>query len=169
MAYAAIANGGTLYVPQLVERVSAPDGTTVEEFQPRVRRRVHVDPEHLAYVIDSLYGVVNDEIGTAHQARLDHPGDVTIAGKTGTAQIGGRIRSEEEATRAAYERRAHAWFAGFAPVEDPEVAIVVLVEHGGSGGRFAAPIAVQILQEYLGGREQATTAEADVTRTAGAH
>lgn len=169
LAYAAIANGGTLYVPQLVERVSAPDGTVVEEFQPRVRRRVHVDPQHLAFVIDSLFGVVNDEHGTAHEARLSHPGDVTIAGKTGTAQLGGRIRSEDEASRAEYERRAHAWFAGFAPVENPEVAIVVLVEHGGSGGRFAAPIAIQILQEYLGGRAAATTASAaDVLPSHGA-
>ncbi len=160
MAYAAIANGGTLYVPQLIERVSAPDGTLIEEFQPRVRRRVHVDPAHLAYVIDALFGVVNDDHGTAHEARLSHPGDVTIAGKTGTAQLGGRIRSEDEASRAEYERRAHAWFAGFAPVENPEVAIVVLVEHGGSGGRFAAPIAIQILQEYLGGRDVPVTASA---------
>lgn len=168
MAYAAIANGGTLYVPQLIERVSTPDATVIEEFEPRVRRRVHVDPSHLAYVIDALFGVVNDDRGTAHEARLDHPGDVTIAGKTGTAQIGGRIRSEEEASAAAYERRAHAWFAGFAPVEDPEVAIVVLVEHGGGGGRFAAPIAIQILQEYLGQEAEVTQASAsEVLR--GAH
>ena len=162
MAYAAIANGGTLYVPQLVQEVRAPDGTIVEAFAPRVRRRVHVDPSHLAYVIDALSGVVNDERGTAHEARLDHPGDVVIAGKTGTAQLGGRIRSEDEASRAAYERRAHAWFAGFAPVGDPEVAIVVLVEHGGSGGRFAAPIAIQILQEYLGNDVTVTASAADV-------
>jgi penicillin-binding protein 2 len=168
MAYAAIANGGTLYVPQLVQSVTAPDGTVVEEFEPRVRRRVHVDPRHLALVIDSLYGVVNDDAGTAHEARLMHPGDVTVAGKTGTAQLGGRILSDEDATRAAYARRAHAWFAGFAPVEDPELAIVVIVEHGGGGGRFAAPIAIEILQEYLGSRvAAATTASADAVLPGG--
>jgi penicillin-binding protein 2 len=169
MAYAAIANGGTLYVPQLVQSVTAPDGTVLEEFEPRVRRRVHVDPAHLAFVIDSLYGVVNDEAGTAHEARLAHPGDIAVAGKTGTAQLGGRILSDEEATRAAYARRAHAWFAGFAPATDPELAIVVIVEHGGGGGRYAAPIAIQILQEYLGSRApQATTASAhDVLPGAG--
>jgi penicillin-binding protein 2 len=123
-----------------------------------VRRRIPVDARHLAFVIDAMYGVVNDDSGTAHEARLDHPGGVTIAGKTGTAQIGGRILSEEQATRAVYERRAHAWFAGFAPVENPELAIVVLVEHGGSGGHFAAPIAIQVLQEYLGGQEATATA-----------
>jgi penicillin-binding protein 2 len=149
MSYAAIANGGTLYVPQLVERISAPDGTVLEELEPRVRRRVHVSRENLAFLIDSLYGVVNDPLGTAYAVRV--PNGVPIAGKTGTAQVYQRARlSEEDAARAEYRNRAHAWFAGFAPVESPEVAIVVMVEHGGSGGRYAAPIAIQILQEYLG-------------------
>jgi len=150
MSYAAIANGGTLYVPQLVERVTAPDGSLVEEFQPRVRRRVHVDREHLAYVMDALYGTVNDPTGTAFAARVD--GGVTVAGKTGTAQVSERARHDLDPDRAWYYNRAHAWFAGFAPAGDPEVAIVVLVEHGGAGGRYAAPIATQILHEYLGAR-----------------
>lgn len=151
MSYAAIANGGTLYVPRLIETVSSPDGTIVERFEPRVRRRVHVDREHLAYVIDSLYGAVNDHGGTAYDARI--PDGVTIAGKTGTAQVSERARHDLDPDRAWYLNRPHAWFAGFAPAEDPEVAIVVLVEHGGAGGRQAAPIAIRILQEYLGSRE----------------
>jgi penicillin-binding protein 2 len=156
MAYAAIANGGTLYVPQLVESVSSPDGMIVEEFPPRVRRRVHVEREHLAFVIDALYGVVNDPRGTAHEAAI--AGGVTIAGKTGTAQVSQRARHDLDPNLAGYYNRAHAWFAGFAPADDPEVAIVVLVEHGGSAARNAAPIAIQILQEYLGAREQNVTA-----------
>ena len=51
---------------------------------------------------------------------------------------------------AWYYRRSHAWFAGFAPADDPELAVVVLVEHGGQGGKYAAPIATRILQEALG-------------------
>lgn len=160
MAYAAIANGGTLYVPQLVERVTGPDGSVVEEFEPRVRRRVHVDPEHLALVIDGLYGAVNDPGGTAFDARIE--GGVSVAGKTGTAQVSHRARPDEDPNRAWYYNRAHAWFAGFAPAHDPEVAIVVLVEHGGAGGRQAAPIAINILQEYLGA--DAVTAEATPPR-----
>jgi penicillin-binding protein 2 len=148
MAYAAIANGGTLYVPQVVERITTPDGATLEELEPRVRRRVHVDPENLARIVDGLYGVVNDPDGTAFAARIDD--GIAIAGKTGTAQLTGRIRLESDIARDEYHRRAHAWFAGFAPVEHPELAIVVLVEHGGPGGRIAAPIAIQILQEFLG-------------------
>jgi penicillin-binding protein 2 len=148
MAYAALANGGTLYVPQLVDSIRSPDGSVLEDFEPRVRRRVHVDPDNLALIVDGLYGVVNDPAGTAYAARIED--GVPIAGKTGTAQLFGRIRSESEVERAEYHRRAHAWFAGFAPIEDPELAIVVLIEHGGPGGRYAAPVAIQILEEYLG-------------------
>jgi penicillin-binding protein 2 len=157
MSYAAIANGGTLYVPQLIERVSSPEGDMIEEFQPRVRRRVSVDPEHLAYVVDGLYGVVNDPNGTAYDARIE--GGVPVAGKTGTAQVQRRRpREGEDPSRAWYFNRDHAWFTGFAPAGDPEIAIVVLVEHGGGGGRYAAPIATQIVQDYLGSR--VTTAAA---------
>ncbi len=151
MAYAAIANGGTLYVPQLIERVGSPSGDTIEEFEPRVRRRVNVDQEHLAYVVDGLYGVVNDPNGTAYDARVE--GGVPVAGKTGTAQVQRRRpRNGEDPRRAWYFNRDHAWFAGFAPAGDPEIAVVVLVEHGGGGGKYAAPIATQIIQDYLGAR-----------------
>lgn len=150
MAYGAMANGGTLYVPQLVERVTSPSGAVVEEFAPRVRRRVHVSQEHLAHVIDGMYGAVNDPSGTAYEASQNHGGTVSIAGKTGTAQVTARVRPGDP-SRGRYSRRAHAWFAGFAPAEEPQVAIVILVEHGGGGGSNAAPIAVSILEEYLGG------------------
>jgi penicillin-binding protein 2 len=150
MVYAAIANGGTLYVPQLVRAVEAPDGSMVEEFPPRVRRRVDVDPKYLTYVIDGMYGVVNDPNGTAYEARIE--GGVPVAGKTGTAQVSrGRLPNGVEGANAWYFRRSHAWFAGFAPADDPELAVVVLVEHGGQGGKYAAPIGVRVLQEALGG------------------
>jgi penicillin-binding protein 2 len=152
MAYAAIANGGTLYVPQLVQAVEAPDGTTIEDFPPRVRRRVNVDAAHLTYVIDGMFGVVNDPKGTAYDARIE--GGVPVAGKTGTAQVSlGRLPGSVDVQNAWYYRRSHAWFAGFAPADDPELAIVVLVEHGGQGGKYSAPIATRILQEALGGSQ----------------
>ncbi|HMI90797.1 MAG TPA: penicillin-binding protein 2, partial [Polyangiales bacterium] len=150
MVYAAIANGGTLYVPQLVQAVEAPDGSMIEEFPPRVRRRVAVDPKYLAYVIDGMFGVVNDPNGTAYEAKIE--GGVPVAGKTGTAQVSrGRLPGGVPPANAWYYRRSHAWFAGFAPADNPELAIVVLVEHGGQGGKYAAPIATRILQEALGG------------------
>lgn len=149
MMYAAIANGGTLYVPQLVEAVLAPDGSVIEELPPRVRRRASIKPEHLAYVIDALYGVINDPNGTAYDARIE--GGVAVAGKTGTAQVSWRRPTEhDDPKRAWYFRRSHAWFAGFAPADHPELAVVVLIEHGGQGGKYAAPVATKILQEALG-------------------
>jgi penicillin-binding protein 2 len=159
MAYAAIANGGTLYVPQLVQAVEAPDGSVLEEFPPRVRRRIEVEPQHLAYVIDGLYGAVNDPKGTAYEARIE--GGVPVAGKTGTAQVTvGRLPGGVDATSAWYYRRAHAWFAGFAPADKPELAIVVMVEHGGYGGTAAGPIAMRVLQEALGPARAAQQAQA---------
>jgi penicillin-binding protein 2 len=150
MVYAAIANGGTLYVPQLVQAVEAPDGSMIEEFPPRVRRRVTVDPKFLAYVIDGMFGAVNDPNGTAYEAKIE--GGIPVAGKTGTAQVSrGRLPGGVSQANAWYYRRSHAWFAGFAPADHPELAVVVLVEHGGQGGKYAAPIATRILQEALGG------------------
>jgi penicillin-binding protein 2 len=165
LAYAALANGGTLYYPQLVERIEDPDGTVIQTFSPRIRSHLAIPPEHFAYVNDGLYGVMNDPTGTAYDARID--GGVPVAGKTGTAQVERRRTNGEEGEQAWYFNRAHAWFAGFAPAGDPQVAIVVLVEHGGTGGRYAAPIGTQILQEYLGGREAERTAARPVDPHAG--
>jgi penicillin-binding protein 2 len=142
LAYAALANGGTLYVPQLIERVTAPDGSTLQEFPPTIRRRIDVSEAHMAIIDRALRGVVGDPRGTAHL--VDMP-EVALAGKTGTAQVSHTLREGEDARLAA----DHAWFAGFAPAERPEIAIVVLVEHGGSGGSEAAPVAAQIVRDYF--------------------
>ncbi len=154
LAYAAMANGGTLYAPQLVERIEAPDGSVIEEMEPRVRRRVSVAPAQLEWLRPVLEGVVNHESGTAFAARIE--GGVGIAGKTGTAEVSSRgSRPGTNARNAWYFTRSHGWFAGFAPASDPDVAIALIVEHGGAGGRTAAPIAIQILEEYLGSRGDA--------------
>jgi penicillin-binding protein 2 len=150
MLYSAIASGGALYVPQLVERVEQADGTTVEEFPARVRRHINIDPAHIALLKQGLLGVVNDREGTAYDARIE--GGVIVAGKTGTAEVSKhKLNPREDPRREWYYRRAHSWFAGFAPADNPELAIAVIVEHGGQGGKFAAPIAVQVLQDALGG------------------
>jgi penicillin-binding protein 2 len=149
LAYAAIANGGTLYVPQLVKAIKAPNGDTIERFEPRVRRRIAVDRKNLAYLIDALFGVVNDQGGTAFDARVE--GGIPVAGKTGTAQVAVRnpAASIDDPKQAWIFNRSHAWFVGFAPAQEPELVVAVLVEHGGPGGKYAAPIAIQILNDAL--------------------
>ncbi len=148
LAYAAIANGGALYTPQVVQNVRSPDGSLSETFQPKVARNVGVEAQHLELMRAALVDVVNDEAGTAYGARKKD--GVRVAGKTGTAQVVGRKGRSEQAASAWYLDRSHGWFAGFAPAEDPQVAFAVLVEHGGSGGQSAAPIATAVMQQYLG-------------------
>jgi penicillin-binding protein 2 len=145
LAYAALANGGTLYQPQIVRAVETSDGSIVQDFPPRVRRTVPVRPENLALVDDALRGVVTEEGGTAYKERLN---DVDMAGKTGTAQTSRVSHRGLDPNRVWYFNRDHAWFAGFAPAKSPEIAIVVLIEHGGAGGRHAAPVAMQVAREY---------------------
>jgi penicillin-binding protein 2 len=90
--------------------------------------------------------VVNEPGGTAYKSRLP---DVRIAGKTGTAQVIaiGKTRLKKEAM--TYWQRDHAWFASFAPAEDPEIAVVVLNEHAGHGGNEAAPTASALIKKYF--------------------
>jgi penicillin-binding protein 2 len=144
-AYAAIANGGTLYQPQVVRAVETSDGTVVQDFPPRIRRQVSVDPENLRRVTDALFEVVNDPNGTAYPARDP---TLDIAGKTGTAQTGYVPKKEDDPKMAWFLSQNHAWFSSFAPARSPEIAVTVLVEHGGSGPEVAVPVAMQIVHEY---------------------
>jgi penicillin-binding protein 2 len=146
LAYAAIANGGKLWLPQIVERVESPDGKMVEEFPPRVRRDLAVSAESLAIIRSGLYGVVADPKGTAYKARSHR---IEVAGKTGTAQVyrGGRIGKDDPPL--PYERVDHAWFVGYAPAAKPRIAFAVFVEHGGHGGSVAAPVAMEIIDNYF--------------------
>ncbi|MFO0551916.1 MAG: penicillin-binding protein 2 [Polyangiaceae bacterium] len=145
LAYAALANGGTIYQPQLVRAVETSGGTVVQEFSPRVRRQVTLDPENLKLVQNALVAGVNEEGGTARRARIE---GVDLAGKTGTSQVGHKLVRGAEAMKVDYFNRDHSWFAGYTPTNAPEIAIVVLVEHGGAGGKHAAPIAFKVIESY---------------------
>jgi penicillin-binding protein 2 len=144
-AYATLANGGTLYQPQIVRGVETSDESVVQEFPPRIRRQTQVKPENLQRVVDALHDVVASETGTAYEAR--DPA-VDVSGKTGTAQTGYITKKDEDPKVAWLLSQNHAWFAAFAPAKSPEIAVVVLVEHGGSGPTIAAPVAIQIIREY---------------------
>ncbi len=138
--YAAIANGGKLWLPQIVDHVEAPDGQVLEEFPARARRELAVSPDNLAIVRQALVGVVNEPKGTAYKVRSS---DIEVAGKTGTAQVHGRRDG------GGADLNDHAWFVGFAPAGRPRIALAVIVEHGGHGGEVAAPLAVDIVENYF--------------------
>jgi penicillin-binding protein 2 len=133
----AVANGGILWKPRLVQRVAASDGTLVYSTSSEATGHVDLSPVVWAFLRSALVGVVNDG-GTGAAARL--PG-VLIAGKTGTAQS---IAKSDSA-----RGQDHAWFASFAPAQDPQVVVVVLVERGGKGGQVAAPIARRIYESIF--------------------
>ena len=145
LAYAALGNGGTVYMPQLVRAVETSDGAIVQDFPPRVRHKANVRPENLDRVDDALFAVVNDPKGTAYPVR-----DTTldVAGKSGTAQTGYVAGKDTDARTAAYNSQNHAWFVAFSPSKNPEIAVVVLIEHGGSGPTIAAPLAMQMIRDY---------------------
>jgi penicillin-binding protein 2 len=130
---AAVANGGVLWKPRLVQRIERPERGVVWSDTGTVTGHVELNPAVWAFLRQSLWAVVNAD-GTGAGARI--PG-LDIAGKTGTAQTIANSRADKG--------QDHAWFASFAPVKDPEVVVVVLVERGGKGGQIAAPIARKIM------------------------
>lgn len=135
MAYAAVANGGRLYAPQVVRRVQAASGQVLQEREPILRRNVDVPAATLEVIREGMRRAVNARDGTAFAARN---GAVKMSGKTGTAPVIG-----------GYSKIAHALFAGWAPSDRPQIAFAVLIEHGGVGGVVAAPVARTIVDGYF--------------------
>ena len=134
--YAAIANGGTLYLPQYLLKGVRGDGTVSMEFSPRPIRRVSVSPDTLAIVREALGGAVNAPEGTGGRGRV---AGMEVAGKTGTAQVVGRGKGSGK------RFSDHAWFVAFAPKDEPEIVVAVVIEHGGHGGAAAAPVVQKFL------------------------
>ncbi len=126
------ANGGTLYKPLLIK-----------DAQPVIAGKAKMKPETFASVKSGLWGVVNEPSGTGWLAKSYL---TTVAGKTGTAQV---VAMKSGYRPLAEKYQDHAWFIAFAPVEKPEIAMAVLVEHGGHGGGAAAPIAKTAIESYM--------------------
>ncbi|WP_026528836.1 peptidoglycan D,D-transpeptidase FtsI family protein [Butyrivibrio sp. VCD2006] len=128
---AAIANDGTLMKPYLIDKVVTADGKTIESFSPKEYKKLMSEDES-DFLKTLMEGVV--EKGTASKLKgLSY----TAAGKTGSAEF-------KDSTSDS-----HAWFTGFAPAEDPEIAVTIIVENAGSGGEFAVPIAKRIFDRYF--------------------
>ncbi|MCK4260519.1 MAG: penicillin-binding protein 2 [Halanaerobiales bacterium] len=127
----AIGNGGKIYRPYIVDRIESYDGMQVKQFEPEVIGELPVSDKNLNIVKEGMLGVTT--YGTARKYFADL--DIEIAGKTGTAQIGSEVAN-------------HAWFAGFAPVKDPEIAILIFIEQGMSSSK-TLPIAREIFKYYF--------------------
>ncbi len=144
----AVANGGVLLKPYLVKRIEEPEGHSQNEFFPKIVGQLGVAPENLAQIRKALRDVVNGARGTAKRSRLKN---IIVSGKTGTAQVV-RMKSNEELEKdeaIPVKYRDHAWFVAFAPYEKPEIAVSVIIEHGGHGGATAVPIAGAVLKKYF--------------------
>jgi penicillin-binding protein 2 len=134
-AYAALANGGTLYSPRIGEALVSPSGQVVQKINPPVIRHLPVSSNTLAYIRNALQGVVTQ--GTAAAAFSGFPlNKVCVAGKTGTAQV--------------YGTQASSVFASFAPCNDPKYVVVVMVPDSGYGADVAAPAVRQIWDGIYG-------------------
>jgi len=131
---AAVANGGTIYQPQILLKVTGSPEQPEEFFTPQVMGQLPISSDHLAAIQEGLVGAVASPYGTAHEAFQGL--EVSVAGKTGTAETG--------------TGEPHAWFAGYAPTDGPQIAVAVVVEYGGDGAKVAAPIFRQVIEAFFG-------------------
>lgn len=179
VAYAAFANSGVLYTPKTVARVETADFRVVHRFIGSARPTATEEPLNPDLIQEEIHGeppavVSHDE--PPEPGTIDLPADawlaiqtgliavaserggtaywrrsriVSMAGKTGTAQVIRLGRERLDTKEVPYEERDHAWFAAWAPAEDPRIVIVVLNEHSGHGGSMAGPIAVAVIDAYF--------------------
>ena len=144
----AVASGGKIYKPQIVEMVKTTDGEIVEQLTPELLSELSTrEKQYLPIIEDGLYGVVQGKRGTARNVRIE---GLTVAGKTGTAQV---VRLAQykglKEQDIPYKYRDHAWFTCYAPADNPKIVVTVLVEHGLHGGSGAGPIARVVLKKYF--------------------
>ena len=130
MIAATIANHGIMKKPIYLDKILSPEGKEVETFSSE-DAKLCIGPSEADYLTEMMKGCIYE--GTGKEAQVE---GITVAGKTGSAQYGEGADT-------------HAIFVGFAPAEDPKIALCVYVEQGGSGGKIAAPIASKLFEEYL--------------------
>lgn len=150
VVYAAIANGGHVVTPYIVDRIVTNDDKLVFSNGPQFKNEDDqpvIDPADRERIHRGLVGVVNDELGTAYSERLP---SIVVAGKTGTAQVGRETQRQDEQIKGWDVRQPHAWFAAYGPSDNPKIVVVAFVEHGGTGADAAAPIAMEVIRRYLG-------------------
>jgi penicillin-binding protein 2 len=131
---AAVANGGILYKPQIVNRIVDANGNTVQTFDKVVLQQNFIDPQNIAWVQKGMRENVVSGTGRSLNTLK-----VEAAGKTGTAQYAGNTKM-------------HAWYTVYAPYQNPEIVMAIMIEGGGEGYDVSAPIAKDILEWYFGER-----------------
>jgi penicillin-binding protein 2 len=137
-AYAAIANGGTLYRPEVGLRIEEPGGPAIRTVEPQELGTVAMNERARGPIHEGLLGAVTQGTAASPFAGFPHE-SVSVAGKTGTAEVVVDGRDAD-----------HSWFAAYAPADDPEVVVVAIVEQGGHGSEVAAPIVRRVLEAYFG-------------------
>ena len=143
----AIFNGGKLYQPKIVRRIGN-DEDEVYQSTPTLMGEIKVRQQNLELLKDALIAVVNEPQGTGSKARIK---GIKVAGKTGTAQVISLDAAKDLNSdgKVVDEFRDQAWFVAIAPAENPQIALAVLIEHGEHGASAAAPIARDLIKEYL--------------------
>jgi penicillin-binding protein 2 len=144
MMYAGIANNGVVLYPKIVERIESNDGKILSSFSTKIRNTVALHAGVLQEVQAGLIAVMTS--GTLEDY-ADGYERYQIASKTGTAQV--KKIGEQRNVYRSWKNQHHAWVAAYAPYNNPQVAIAILVDHGGTGGKIAGPIALQILRRYF--------------------
>jgi penicillin-binding protein 2 len=151
--YSTIGNGGKIWRPFLIKRVTNQVGQKVGDQKPKLLWKANeIRPEVFAVVKEYLADVVNHQEGTGKKAALKH---IRVAGKTGSAQVVS-LKKNNKFDDVSMKWKEHALFAAFAPVEDPEIAVAVVSENDaiGGGGAAAAPVAGKILETYFRLKEE---------------
>ncbi|WP_027148105.1 penicillin-binding protein 2 [Methylobacter tundripaludum] len=146
-ATATLANKGKVVTPFLVKNTISPDPTEPDVENPP--SNITIKPENINSIISAMVNVIHDPHGTAKGISKDI--NYQIAGKTGTAQVF-NIKQDAKYNEndIDFKLRDHALFISFAPADDPKIAVAVIVENGGHGGSVAAPIAGQVIKQFLG-------------------
>ena len=154
---AALATFGEIWKPRLVEALLDQDGNEVQRFEPELLRRVEIGRQHVEVVREGMRRVVHSpesaayastdpqtSVQTSKWLSVNPEGEeeIVIGGKTGTAEVG------EVLEDGTYDRQ-HAWFTCFAPFDEPEIALAIVIEEGGEGSDYAVPVADKVLRAYF--------------------
>lgn len=144
---ASVANGGTVYKPLVVKKITASNGDIIYKNLPKITGKLPVSDKNFALLQKGMWEVVNGKRGTARAIRNN---EIEICGKTGTAQVFSHKNDKErvDVDKVAYYLKPHAWFIAYAPAVNPQIAIAVIVEHG-EHGSWMAPIAEKLILKYL--------------------